>query len=240
MPASRLTDEPQAIGRFDVIGMERSKPYLVRHVALSLFNRSARLGEKLHVAHMCPPFEQNPNEETCACHSFGTADLTADDEEEIKLFLDELDGEYQAATRRIEADAWCVYVAYPNKLQETEADGTVVFTRYSCATLVMDAYEAIEVVLIVPDENEIPSLTIEQIGEVFPAILRDGTKRQQILLGERSDWPVVLPGYILHAMNRPADHVRQEAYVPDFPDAYFPHETPVSPADGTANNAGPS
>ena len=55
----------------------------------------------------------------------------------------------------------------------------------------MEAYEAIEVFLIVPDENEIPGLTIEQIGEVFPAILRDESKREQILVGERSDWPVV-------------------------------------------------
>ncbi len=223
MPAHRLAAHLIPLGRFDVVGQDSDSVLdFVRHVGLSLETRDAiSHGETVAVRHMGPPIE-NPGK--MDAHSIGTAKLTVDEANKIKLSLDEVETEYNTASHR--PDRRQQYVIAPHVKPWRAKDGTVLWRRFSCVGLVIESYREADIVLINDSEDDLPPVDLETLDKAYPGLAERRIRQPKVLkhLGIPGDgpWPVVLAGYVLHALNRTEKDIRHEPYGPSRNDATFP------------------
>ena len=85
------------------------------------------------------------------------------------------------------------------------------------------------VVTVDPGENPasapiVPDVSIETLKQAYghhAEFLDDPEERAKFGLSGDGPWPVVLPGYIFHAMNRSAAEIRSQPYLPTAGDEYF-------------------
>src|SRR5688572_12687968 len=102
MPAQRLGNQAVKICQYDVAGEDSAGAagHFVRHVGLSSTHQNGiRSGDVLPLTHMGPPLAIEGN--GCQVHTVGTASLSADEIQQIRLFVYELSGEYVAHRRRV-------------------------------------------------------------------------------------------------------------------------------------------
>ncbi len=220
MPAFRLGDEPVAISRYDVVGQDsETVPHFVRHVGLcGLQQHSVRKDDSAPVVHMGPPLAQTDE----AIQSIGTAQLTVDEINEISVFVDERRSEYEASRRR---SPMRQYVVHPHAVDVRSNDGTVICTRFSCAGFVIEAYNAIDILLVSVDSASLPTVDIETLVTAYPDLenrLRNSTRRRDVGLDGDGPWPVILVGYLFNSLRRSFEEIRTEAYAPQRGDEYFP------------------
>lgn len=221
MPAMRLADQPVAIRRFDVAGKDaQGLPCFVQHAGLSLeFRDELCKGDMLRLIHMMPPFRSD--EEGSTIQTVGTADLTADELLELQVFVDERQGEYQAARLRPDGE----YVIRPHAKPHREADGTVTYWRYNCAGFVIEAYASIEIDLVDTDESSLPLVPKELVAAVYGETAIRLARSRDFGIDGDGPWPIVMAGYVLNSLNRDADEVRKGSHTPTLDDCYFPkHE----------------
>lgn len=225
MPAQRLRTEPVDIRQFDVVGQDAgpATPLFIRHLALSSDPRPGHSPpESLPLTHMGPPLAAG---EADVVHVCGNVPLTPDQTEQVGLFADTQRSEYEAQQRR-GRDQYCVH---PHILPVRGADGTVVTHRYSCAGFVIEAYRAAGVELVVTDEGRLPGVTVDTLLAAYPdfrSVLTNPTQRARRagLVGD-GPWPVVLPGYVFHALDRPTADILAGAYTPQPGDECFPRQS---------------
>ena len=218
MPATRLTSTPIDVGRFDVFGMDsQQSPMFVAHIGLAVSAyRQFKSGDSAALVHMQPPFASGRSFEP---QVLGCAPLTVDEENRINIFVDGLLDEYEAGQVRRAKQ----YVIAPHAKPFREADGTIVYWRYSCAGFVVEAYRSVELTIIATAATELPPVSLKSICAAYP--FAENYRKTWDDWGITGDgpWPVLLPGHVLHSLNRPAEEIRQVPYVAKDGDEVFPN-----------------
>lgn len=223
MPATRLSSQQVEIRRSDVVGQDGGTAHFVGHVALAAENYSAvKVGTKVHVNHMGPPLERDGEVEV---HTCGTAELDDDELNQIELFVDEHFNEQRAEIKR----GYDQYVIHPHAAYSDDMS----FRRFSCAGYVLEAYADAGISLI----DLIASLPDVDLGTLFMAYpslervennsalrQRLGLSRQDCGLNGDGPWPVLLPAYIFHSMERDVGAIRTQSYRVRKGDELFPRE----------------
>jgi hypothetical protein len=224
MPAVRLGTEPVRIELFDIVGMDSdSVAGFVRHVALSAIERSTHSRtDTLSVTDMQPPLTIEEDAEAIDVHA--SLPLTNDERQQVNLFIDELRREYESQAIGGRAQ----YTIHPVCRPEHANDGTIRYYRYSCAGFVLAAYGSLSgagITLLTEDENQLPPVALEVICTAYPDYagqLRDLRWRTRYNLPGDGPWPIILPGYIFHALNRDEAIIRSDPYCPQSGDECFP------------------
>lgn len=207
MPAQRLNHQPTTIRRFDVIGQDsEGVAHFVRHLGLSS-ERREQFGprETISLTHMGPPLQnESPGG---LVHVIGTVPLTADEIQQINVFVDELLSEYEAHNARNQSQ----YIIRPHVWPERESDGTVLFLRFNCAGFVIEAYSEAGITLVLTRDDEIPVVDLDTLVNAYPdwtRALQNPKIRNRYNLPGDGPWPVMLPGYVLNALERPEGEIR--------------------------------
>lgn len=221
MSATRLQGQIGSLSRFDVVGEDGASPMFVRHVGLaSRETREVRPGDEVPVDHMGPPLKRD---HAIVANVVGTANLTNGQVKQIEVFLNAHANEHKAQ----EALEWKRFVIRPH-VKPFEENGKTVCMRFSCVGLVIEAYREAGIDLIDTDEERLPSVSRETLGKVYEVVLRESwadlNDKFEWGLDENEEecWPVVLPGYVFHALNRDATKIREEAYKARSGDGVFP------------------
>ena len=223
MPAHRLVAELIPLERFDVVGQDSgSVRDFVRHLGLSLEARDGiSCGETVAVRHMGPPIE-NPGK-MCA-DSIGTAALTVDEANQIKIYLDEVEAEYDAALLR--PNRFQQYVIVPHIKPWLAKDGTILWLRFSCVGFVIESYREADIDLVNDSEGCLWPVYLKTLDQAYPDFhltQKDQPKLREYLgIPGKGPWRVMLAGYVLHALNRTKDDIRRGPYSPHENDAIFP------------------
>lgn len=220
MPSQRLNGSYVTPKLFDVLGQDCA-PGFIGHTGLAAQegrqNRSA-----VEVFHMGPPLEMDGQMKADA---YGGADLDHDKRRKIQIFIDRHAGEH-AATKKLSAVNWrllaAFYCIHPHTTPYLEEDGRYTRTRFSCAGFVVEAYRKARIVLI--DESKIPCISLDRMKESYPRLARlldMPAFRASMGLDDAHEWPVMLCGYLFHALNRDATEIRNIPYVPCAEDRYY-------------------
>ena len=100
--------------------------------------------------------------------------------------------------------------------------------RYSCVGFVLLAYKSARIELV---SSACPLRTVEDLKSLYPPIfhaaLDDETQRIGMGLDRGNRWPVMLVGYVLHALNRTSDQIigkNATQYQPQEGDEFFPRQ----------------
>lgn len=216
MPAQRLTVDVIPIGRFDVIGIDvEAQANFVKHVGLAAEAVPvSSAGPPLKLIEMMPPLARDAPPTTPQCS--GQIPITVDEENRINLFIDEQFEEIESANMRKFFDG---YIVLPHTAPVFEVDGTLVFRKYSCAGLVVEAYRATDLDLIVTDDT-LPLIALDVLRVAYPEVRSERVRTIVGLTGE-GPWPVLLPGYVIHALKRPSEEIRRVPYRPKVGDEIF-------------------
>ncbi len=222
MPATRLQDKVESLSRYDVVGQDGAVPMFVCHVGLASSERSeVRAGNGVAVDHMGPPLERDAE---ILAHVVGTASLTYGQVNQIKNFVNGHLGERRAQ----EIDPLRRFVIRPHAEPFRDNNGVTVCMRFSCAGFVIQAYRDAGIDLLDTNEESLLPVKRETLGTVYPLVLRSSwaalNRKYEWGLDENDEesWPVVLPGYVLHALNRKVAEIRDGAYKARFGDEVFP------------------
>lgn len=219
MPAHRLGTTPHYVRRYDVAGQDsQTVPNFVRHVALCPDEvPDYRPNDEVSFTDMAPPLRVGVGHQTMTV--LGTVPLTEDEVRQIETFIVEIQPEFAAQQRRGQ------YIVSPHADPPRAGDGTVVFRKFSCAGLVIEAYREVDIDLMVTDEAQLPPVTLETLLLAYPDQERElrSPARRRVGLGDAGPpWPVVLAGYVLNALARPEVEIRAGPYQPQPGDEFFP------------------
>jgi hypothetical protein len=216
MPAHRLGNQATLVFRFDVVAKDSDvKTNFVCHVALANEERYLVLNGVIAMLHMGPPLERK--EGGVPIHARGTANLKFGERRQIDVFVDEHLSEYAADNVRGRQQ----YIIMPHC---REPDASCSVRRFNCAGFVIEAYRCAGVDLVVTDTDSLPAISLETLLHAYPdaaRILANGDRRRQLGLEGDGPWPVLLAGYVMNALNRPADDIRHQPYQPQPSDEYF-------------------
>lgn len=217
MPAFRLDSTPRRINRFDVAAKDsEATAEFIRHVGLFSQELDAATNQSsLSLTHMGPPLGIAENHVVQAA---GSAELDADELEQVRVFVEELRREYEAEQLR----GGRQYVVHPHV---REPDETVPCRRFSCAGFVIEAYRDAGIELLPSDEGSRPQVAIHVLKDAYPDLadrLDNPRIREMVGLDGDGPWPVVLAGYVVNALARTRAEILAESYAPVTGDEFFP------------------
>jgi hypothetical protein len=220
MPAQRVGKNAVAIGRFDVVGQDAAAtPEFIGHIALARERATNyRVTEPLNVVHMRPPLEHAGQ---CHAHCIGSVGLTADEEQQIAVFSDEIQSEYLAA----QVNTRSQYVISPHVKEVRSDDGTVVCYRFSCAGFVIEAYHEAGIDVLTFADEDLPPVSLDALKTQYPrfaGLLDSDRMREELGIPGDGPWRVVLAGYVMNALDRPESAIRSLRYSPQPGDEFFP------------------
>jgi hypothetical protein len=208
MPAIDLDQGPQKLSRYDVVGKraERQTSF-VTHVGLyDADNQFVKTGDAVSTVHMRPPLEQG---KTIKVHVAGHVPFTNDEIKEISVWIAEIIDEYHKENIGPERQ----YIIHPPWEDEYDLNtGVRRYRRYSCAGFVLDGHHQVHIELVQIDEDSLPDVKLSIIISAYPVAERHSIVRGRYGLKGDGPWKVLLPGYVLHALSRPTDQIRQEPY----------------------------
>jgi hypothetical protein len=231
MPARRLGEAALAVRQFDVLGIDaESSPEFIRHVGLAQDEGlQIKVGSTLAVVHMGPPLgTRTPSGPISAV---GTAALTADEVLKVALFVDRIEGEYQAAGIRDARGQYCIAPharPYP-------PEGTVVCLQFNCVGFVIESYRFANIDLLETHTDALPLIELEVLTRQYPNLeqtLRNPRFRERMGIPGDGPWPVVLAGYVLNALDRPETAIRSMPYRACVGDEFFPARPPGTATSG--------
>ena len=222
----------ESLSRYDVVGEDGAVPMCVRHVGLASNDGSdVRKGDDVAVHHMGPPPARDG---TVSVDVVGTATLTVDNVNDIKTYVDEHLGECGSQERLQKIDPRRTYVIRPYSKPLKGKNGTTVCMRFSCAGFILEAYRIAGIILLDTDEENLPPVERSTLEKIYPELseswfvewnreyewgLNENEANEE---GKEPSWPVVLPGYIFHALNRDVTEIRREVYKARLGDEAFP------------------
>ena len=176
--------------------------------------------DTIPLTHMGPPLRHGSA--GGPVHAIGTVPLSVDEIQQINVFVDELYSEYKAHNARNHRQ----YVIRPHVWPERDSDGTVLFLRFNCAGFVIEAYRAVGIDLVRTADNEIPWVSLGILVTAYPELapyLQNASFRDSYDLPGDGPWPVILPGYVLNALERQEDVIRSGIPYHAVPgDEYYP------------------
>ncbi len=209
MPALRLGPIPDIVSKFDVIGTDAPTGPMgfVGHLSMSNMNyQDIMYGSVISVTHMAPPFRTLGE---MRAHTMGSASLSQEEVLKIEIFLFNVAKEYKSCLQK--KSATDQYIAHPHKTEvKDKIDGLLLFRRFSCAGLVVEAYRYARVDLVKTEDSDLPPVMLDTLRVVYPDIDKQDKKRMG--LSDPGPWPILLPGYILHALERTREEIRAQPY----------------------------
>ncbi len=210
MPAFTLSQQPRDASSYDVIGeYSASSRRFVRHVALYNADDGAvriRNGEDVDVVHMGPPLDRAGK---AKAHVVGTVPLTNEEIREIEVWIVGIDDEYNHASVGLRQQ-YHIHPPWKDKLDPNT--GVRRYSRYSCAGFVLKAYSEVDIDLLAIDEESLPKVDMQTLRLAYPQQPLNHNILASFGVEGDEPWGIVLAGYVLHALNRTADRIRQEPY----------------------------
>ena len=213
MPATRLSEQPHEVNQYDVIGLyAQEEGDFVRHVALyDSSEPTVCRDQAVSVAHMEPPLQRGNQ---IQAHLVGVVPLTNDEVRKIETWIAKVADEYDDAGI---SGSWGRQYRIDPPWMDFPPTGPRRYTQFSCAGFVLTAYRQARLILL--DISNLPEVERDTIDAAYQTAGRDLSRWG--LHSNRQPQPVVLPGYLLHALKRPADEIRQTPYRPKPEDARF-------------------
>jgi len=222
LPTYRVAEANISLAVFDIIGQDGDEETFIRHVGLA---NSAGLhsASEIPVIDMRPPLHGPDEQGHMRVDVVGSTVLTDDDRWKITTFVNRHAGEHEVFKRfRFELLPQ-MYIVYPHMEPFYEEDGRYSRMRFSCAGFVLEAYKKARIKLL--DPKTLLSVEMDILRPCYPELMRliENGRISPEDLGLEGDgpWPVLLCGYLLHALNRDAATVRSEPYTPNIEDRYF-------------------
>ncbi len=233
MSTSRLNEANGSVGVYDPMGQDsETARHFIRHIGLSLRAFEFNAGETITASliEMIPPLsvpgEADSEAQTAvAIDIVSNMELSASEISRIKMFIDELVDEYSVA-RATDHEQYTILPHF----RDRNGDDSV--RRYSCVGFVYEAYRDTDLDLI--DLPSLPGVEIESLILAYPdqeARLRHPRLRAFGGLKGDGPWPVLMPGYLFHALNRPPDAWRRTPYSALSGDEQFPRSEPTTQPD---------
>jgi hypothetical protein len=233
LPRDRKDRVPQhaILGKY----ADQFRGEFVKHVALLRQDEDLSFDQDAKVWHMGPPLlagEQSLRKaghaapSVCKVHVAGHAGPLSDDQKEhLATFLAEVDAEDRDYSG---LGVFRQYVVSPSvKEVRARENGMLLYRRFSCVGFVLACYRRIGIVLVNEDGPSLPDVDIDTLAAVYGDVVRnEGFRaRYDLGIGGRGPWQILLPGYLLHALNRPAHEIRRGPYHPlGIHSARFPEE----------------
>jgi hypothetical protein len=202
--------------QYSVIGQDASGVGDVRHVGILFDHEDLEREQHVYVFEMTPPLCVGTPIGKMVAHAVGYLDLTPDERRGILLWLTDLQ------TRSVK----CAYHVLP-ATQGTVDPGTrrAQYTSFSCAGFVASCYRDGARVSLVVEEAKLPEVERDLTAQIwerpflhYPKERRDALMARLGLRGS-GPWRVLLPGYLLHALNRARPAL---PYAPDRDSWHFP------------------
>lgn len=227
MPSHRVNTSEVSLSRFDVVGTDGEPTQFVSHAGLAE-SAGTQNTDAVKVLDMGPPLHGPQGPGQMQVSAVGCAELTDDEERKIEIFVQRHANEHaifqHLSPRQVLAAAPAIYSIHPHALPLLETDGRYTRTRFSCAGFVFEAYKAARIVLL--ELNALPMVKMAFIRTAYPdhfrLVERGRLSLEDLGLRDSEPWPVLLCGYLFHALNRDADVIRQQSYVPGAKDQFFP------------------
>ncbi len=226
MPSLRVTEATISLAIFDVVGKDGTQPRFVGHAGLVPRSGSHQKAS-VPILDMAPPLHGTSFPSRIRADVVGGAFLNDDEVHKIKAFVDRHEGEHMAfqllSTRQVLIRAPQMYAIHPHASPLTESDGRYTRTRFSCAGFVFEAYKKARIVLV--DLDSLPLVNRSTIELGYPQHMRliESGRINGEDLGLRGDgpWPILLCGYLFHALNRDAETIRRQMYTPSLINQLF-------------------
>lgn len=214
----RLGNTVVVLSELDVVGQDGETSF-VRHLGLAASKGSIdRANVPVH--DMGPPL-RSPGDMQVDVH--GRAELDDNEMRKIKSFVERHASEHAARDLSSGTGILRGYCVHPHVLPQKESDGTVLYQRFSCAGFVVEAYRFARINLL--DLDHIPPVSLDSICKAYPEIANELRNRQntRARVGLQGDgpWGIVFCGYIVHALNRSAQDIRNTRFTPAASHAWF-------------------
>lgn len=204
MPAIDFDKGPQTLSPCDVVGLRNDRQTrFVKHVGLfDEDKQSVKMGDDIRVLHMGPPIQRS----TINVHTGGRVPLTNDQIKKIRTW-------YKKVKDESPTSAYKQYVIRPVwKDVFDRITGIRRYRRYSCAGFVLDGHLKVNIELLDTDENVLPEVDRQTIISAYPEADGHSDFLRYCGLEGNGPWKVVLAGYVLHALSRTSDQIRQGPY----------------------------
>ncbi len=234
MPAQQIGNTAINIALYDVLGFDSQvRATFVGHVALATSTVVASQGTPASVrfAHMAPPLSRG--RASANCH--GNVGLDERKLQTIDAFVRQLESEYAAEkARRNATGAWDE--SAKDRFKEDQytirphvrwPDGDRPYHQLSCAGFVQEAYDEAGITLVDADEANLPTCSLDTLKIAYAtsaAHLEDIVFRVQKGLDGEGPWPVLLPGYLMHALDRERDEILASPFRATPGDECFPRQ----------------
>lgn len=226
MPSYRVAESAISLSIFDVVGEDGSESGFVSHTGLAEAT-GAQIAAKIPVLDMGPPLHGKGGSVQVRANVVGSADLTDDEVQKISTFVDQHANEHaifaQFSASQVIKAAPQMYCVLPHASPLYEDDGRYARMRFSCAGFVLETYKRARIRLL--DPNDLPRVDMAIISAAYPRqvrLMESGRISQEALGLEGSGpWPVLLCGYLFHALNRAEDAIRRELFAPSVADRHF-------------------
>lgn len=217
MPAEGEADLPrggraaelgeEALVRFAVVG-ERTATGSVRHAGILEPACTVSAGDEPTVLDVAPPIRIGPRKDDDASVKPGRmpvdvaawVELDEDEVEGIEVWISDLKTRLPA--RQPTRGCLKEYIVLPSFEEKIDpVSGRRTRPRFSCAGFVQRCYaEGAGLTLV--DEHNLPTVSLEVLSKIWPEV-NEAAKREFVGLKGAEPWPVLLPGYLFHALNRP-------------------------------------
>ena len=204
MPSLNITQEPTTLLRYDVVGQRvEGQSHFVKHVGLfDEDNQFLRMGDTAKVLHMKPPLKEG---DEITVDVAGRVPLTNDERKIIETWHEKIKDEY---SKLLHEDQFIIHP--PWKDQCDLNTGSRRYRRYSCVGFVLYSHLRLDIPLLQIDEELLPKVYPETIEAAYGLV--PGLLLSKFGLEGNGPWRIVLPGYIMHALNRSTEKIRNEPY----------------------------
>lgn len=231
MPSYRVAAKSLSLAMYDVIGEDGGEHAFIGHTGLVKSAGSQNAANiPIPVIDMGPPLHGQENPGHMIAHVVGSAVLTDDEIQKIRTFIDRHANEHLlfqqlGASQLMELMAASpkMYCIHPHAEPFYEDDGRYARMRFSCVGFVFEAYKKARINLL--DPNALPPVDMTYIRPCYSTqirLMKKGVVSPEDLgLEGDGPWPVLLCGYLFHALNRDSDAIRREPYVPSVVDRHF-------------------
>jgi hypothetical protein len=207
VPSYRVAGSTLALSIFDVVGQDGAESGFIGHSGLAE-SEGSQNAAKIPVLDMGPPLHGPGHPNHVQAHLVGSATLTDDEVQKIRTFIDRHASEHssflQFSKRQLINAAPQMYCVHPHAKPLCEDDGRYARMRFSCAGFVFEAYKKARINLLNSDALPMVDIAVVRLG--YPdhiRLMENGrVSREDLGLAGAGPWPVLLCGYLFHALNR--------------------------------------
>lgn len=179
----------------------------VKHIAIVDYYDPQQ--ERVYIKHMRPPFEPDARVPRQRIAAFCSMELSADDVEEIRLFISQLEQPFREFARiRNDPVLRTQYCVIPHFCLDKHLG-----FRGSCAGFVHEAYRAAGIVLV-DVSSALPLSEYDALEAVYQIGAYSADDLAGIGLSGSGPWRVLLPGFLVNSLLRADEDIRRTAFVP--------------------------